>query len=89
MILTYYSLFLINSSIKNINYKKIIIGFFLITSLFSLHTKFFQYNTGFIGHHNFFAALCLLVITLSFNMFIFTKDKIKYIYLIIGFIFLP
>ena len=91
MIITYYTLFILNSLIKNEKYKKIIINIFLISSVLHLQDSMFAtYITGLAGHHNFFGTFCLLVYALSIGLFIFTKEKkLKYLYLIISSIYFP
>ena len=91
MIITYYTLFILNSLIKNDKYKKIIIITFLASSLLQLHEKMFSTHViGLVGHYNFFGTFCLLVYSLSIGLFIFTKSKKgKYFYLAISSVFFP
>lgn len=89
MILCYYSIFLVASYIRNPKYKKQIILVFLISSILQLRDKLYlPYNTGLVGHHNFFGTYCLLVFTLAIGTFIFNSEKKeKYFYITIAAIF--
>lgn len=94
VILSYLSLFIVASLVKNNKNKELIINVILMLGIINVvygllqFLKIIDINTlypkSFLGNANSFGAICTLYVGLSFGLYIFSKRKLYIIYLIMS-----